>query len=98
MRTTYDAIADAAYIELVPEIEPGRSVRNIVTESPTGQIIALDFDRAGILLGVEVLGARSILDTKFIDGAERLDQQAGLSGFSPESIKDEHQPRVPFGQ
>ncbi|UUT34342.1 hypothetical protein [Microbacterium elymi] len=47
-----------------------------MTESPTGQMIVLDFDRVGILLGVEVLGARSILNTEFIDGAERLDQQA----------------------
>ncbi|WP_344780985.1 hypothetical protein [Microbacterium kribbense] len=34
MRTTFDAEADAAYIYLVPEIEPGRAVRNVLIESP----------------------------------------------------------------
>ena len=53
MRTTFDAEADAAYIELVPEIEPGRSVRNEVVDTAGGTVV-LDFDQAGMLLGVEV--------------------------------------------
>lgn len=76
MRTTFDAEADAAYIYLVPEIEPGRSVRNVVAESPTGSMIVLDFDRDDILLGVEVLDASSVMDASFLAGAERLDQES----------------------
>jgi len=47
MRTAFDAEADAAYINLVPSIEPGRPVRNVVTESPDGAMIVLGFDRCG---------------------------------------------------
>ncbi|MBN8423112.1 DUF2283 domain-containing protein [Microbacterium esteraromaticum] len=74
MRTTFDAVADAVYIELVPGIEPGRSVRNEIVETDGGTVV-LDFDRAGILLGVEVLGATELLDGEFLAGAERIDQQ-----------------------
>ncbi len=74
MRTTFDAEADAAYITLAPEIEPGRSVRNEVVETAGGTVV-LDFDQAGVLLGVEVLGATKVLDGAFLASAERIDQQ-----------------------
>ncbi|MDX2400263.1 DUF2283 domain-containing protein [Microbacterium algeriense] len=74
MRTTFDAEADAAYITLVPERESGRSVRNETVET-TGGTVVLDFDQAGVLLGVEVLGATRLLDGAFLAGAERIDQQ-----------------------
>jgi uncharacterized protein YuzE len=74
MRTTFDAEADAVYMTLVPEIEPGRSVRNEVVETAGGTVV-LDFDEAGMLLGVEVLGATKLLDGEFLAGAERIDQQ-----------------------
>lgn len=74
MRTTFDAEADAAYIQLVPEIAPARSVRNEIVETARGTVV-LDFDEAGILLGVEVLGAMKLLDGEFLAGAERIDQQ-----------------------
>ncbi|MDP3952984.1 DUF2283 domain-containing protein [Microbacterium sp.] len=73
MRTTYDAEADAAYITLVPEIEPGRPVRNAEVESAGGSVV-LDFDAAGVLLGVEVLGATRMLDAAILEGAERIDR------------------------
>lgn len=73
MRTTFDAVADAVYIELVPEIAPGRSVRNEIVETAGGTVV-LDFDQAGVLLGVEVLGATALLDGEFLAGAERIDQ------------------------
>lgn len=73
MRTTFDADADAAYIHLVPDIEPGRSVRNVEVSIPEGGSVVLDIDRDGILLGVEVLGARGLLDPMFLAGAERID-------------------------
>lgn len=72
MRTTYDTQADAAYIALVPELSPGRSVRNAEVETAGGSVI-LDFDRDGVLLGVEVLGASRVLDAAVIAGAERID-------------------------
>lgn len=74
MRTTFDAEADASYITLVPEIESGRSVRNEIVETAGGTVV-LDFDRAGMLLGVEVLGATKLLDGVFLAGAERIDQR-----------------------
>lgn len=73
MRTTFDAEADAAYIQLVPEITPGRSVRNEIVETAGGTVV-LDFDHAGVLLGVEVLGATTLLDGEFLAGAERIDR------------------------
>lgn len=74
MRTTFDAEADAAYITLVAEVESGRSVRNEVVGTAGGTVV-LDFDQAGMLLGVEVLGATKLLDREFLAGAERIDQQ-----------------------
>lgn len=74
MRTTFDAEADAAYIQLVPEIAQGRSVRNEIVGTAGGTVV-LGFDHAGMLLGVEVLGATKLLDGAFLAGAERIDQQ-----------------------
>lgn len=68
MRTTFDAEADAAYMQLVPEITPGRSVRNEIVETAGGTVV-LDFDHAGVLLGAE-----NLLDGEFLAGAERIDQ------------------------
>ncbi|WP_165310840.1 DUF2283 domain-containing protein [Microbacterium protaetiae] len=68
--------ADAAYIYLVPDIEPGRSVRNVVAESPTGSMKVLDFDLDDIRLGVEVLDASSVIDASFLASTERLDQES----------------------
>jgi len=73
MRTTFDAEADAAYITLVPQDKPGRSVRNVEVESSAGSVV-LDFDAAGVLLGVEVLGATKTLDPAFLDTAARIDE------------------------
>lgn len=73
MRTTYDAEADAAYITLTTNTTPGRSVRNVEVESPTGGSVVLDFDRDDMLLGVEVLSASHVLDESFIAQAERID-------------------------
>ncbi|MFD6699823.1 MULTISPECIES: DUF2283 domain-containing protein [unclassified Microbacterium] len=73
MRTTFDAEADAAYIYLVPEMEPGRSVRTIEAPGVEGGVVVLDFDVEGILLGVEIVGARQLLDPMLVAGAERID-------------------------
>jgi len=73
MRTTFDAEADAAYIYLVPEIEPGRSVRTLEVPDVNGGMVVLDLDAEGILLGVEVIGARNLLDPMLLADAERID-------------------------
>lgn len=74
MRTTFDAEADVAYIELIPETAPGRAVRNEIVETAGGTVV-LDFDEAGMLVGVEVLGATKLLNGAFLAGAERIDQE-----------------------
>ncbi|MCE4027254.1 hypothetical protein LXM50_14865 [Microbacterium sp. Au-Mic1] len=42
MRTTFDAGAYAAYIYLVPEIQPGLSVRTIEAPGVDGGMVVLD--------------------------------------------------------
>jgi uncharacterized protein YuzE len=65
-RATYDAEADAAYFPVAPRIGAGESVENVVIDRPFGTLI-LDFDDAGRLLGLEVVGARSLLTEATID-------------------------------
>ncbi len=62
MHFTYDAAANAAYLSLVENVDAGESVSQVVVEDPRlrGEII-LDLDKAGFLLGVEVLGATDLL-------------------------------------
>lgn len=58
---THDPEVDAAYIYLVP-IGPGDSVRQEVPDADgRGGSIILDFDREDHLIGIEVLGASSVL-------------------------------------
>jgi uncharacterized protein YuzE len=59
MRITYDRTVDAAKIYLV-EIENGAAVTQKCLPLENGEII-LDFDKDGYLLGIEILGADSIL-------------------------------------
>jgi uncharacterized protein YuzE len=65
-RATYDAEADATYFKVAPSIGAGASVENVVIERPSGAVV-LDFDFAGRLLGLEVVGARSLLTEATID-------------------------------
>ena len=74
MRTTFDADADAAYISLTIGRAEGRSVRNVEVDSGKHGSVVLDFDADGVLLGLEVLGARRLLDGDFLAGAERIDE------------------------
>lgn len=63
MKVTYDIEADAAYIQLVERIQPGEAsqqIHSIETPGGKGEIV-LDFDAGGVLLGIEVLGARAVL-------------------------------------
>ncbi|MFC5272471.1 NUDIX domain-containing protein [Brachybacterium sacelli] len=68
---TFDAQADAAYFSLVSHIGHGEAVENTVIERPGGTII-LDVDADGRLLGVEVVGARTLLRDSTLEGLELL--------------------------
>jgi uncharacterized protein YuzE len=70
MRITYDPKADAAYIYVVDEIQPGGVARTYPCDprEVNGQI-NLDFDSEGRLLGIEVLDARRKLPEHLLRGA-----------------------------
>ncbi|AJW79005.1 DUF2283 domain-containing protein [Clavibacter michiganensis] len=73
MKITYDTAADAAYIQVVPDIKPGQSaeqIHSIATPGNRGEIV-LDFDSDGRLLGVEVLQAGDVLSAEVLAAAER---------------------------
>lgn len=70
-RSTYDAEADAAYVSIAPTIPPGAVAANVVIERERGTIV-LDFDAEGRVLGVEILGARTLLTPEALDAADRI--------------------------
>ena len=67
MRITYDDEVDAAYIYLT-EIEAG-GVATTVPGWPNTEafMVNLDFDAAGRLVGIEVIGASAKLPPEFLD-------------------------------
>jgi len=72
LRITFDPDANAAFIYLVPDIGPGEVVHTHMcdVEIREGAII-LDFDADDRLLGVEILGATSLLPESVLLQAER---------------------------
>ncbi|MBF4578166.1 DUF2283 domain-containing protein [Frigoribacterium sp. VKM Ac-2530] len=60
-RFTYDLDSDCAYVELAPRVADGDAVEQVVVEREGRGDIVLDFDSAGRLLGVEIVGARALL-------------------------------------
>jgi len=68
LRVTYDPEANAAYIHLVP-VGRGEAVRTEPVEYDGPGGVLFDFDRAGQMIGVEILGARELLPVGFLDGA-----------------------------
>jgi uncharacterized protein YuzE len=67
-RVTYDPRVDAAYVYLAEEIGAGEVDRTVPCVSIGGEgEVNLDFDRAGRLVGIEVLSASSILPWRLID-------------------------------
>jgi uncharacterized protein YuzE len=67
VKIKYDRQADAAYIQLVPEIGAG-GVANTYTCDPaeTGGMINLDFDSGGRLVGIEVMDASKLLPSALL--------------------------------
>ena len=73
MKITYDRFADAAYIYLV-DIPPA-GVAETYPLDPNEKLVtglALDFDKSGKLLGIEVLGAKRRLPEHVLQEAELL--------------------------
>ncbi len=65
MRLQRDRGGDAAYILLVRRIGFGGAKRTVPCD-PTERMIILDFDGEGRLLGIEVLGASTVLPKDFL--------------------------------
>lgn len=55
-----DPEVDAAYARIAPSIAAGEAAENVIIERGGGTIV-LDFDAAGHLLGVEIVGAEALL-------------------------------------
>ena len=66
LRVTYDAEANAAYIYFVEDIEPGGVAKMLSVDPSDGVMVNLDLDSEGCILGLEVLGARSLLSPKLL--------------------------------
>lgn len=67
---TYAAAEDALYAYLVSEIPPGSAVRQVIAEAvPDRGEVILDFDSHGVLLGIEVLGASTLVSPELIAAA-----------------------------
>jgi uncharacterized protein YuzE len=74
MKIRFDPEANAAYLPVGRELAPGESaqqVSGIRDPRGLGEII-LDFDAAGHLIGVEVLGAAQLLRPETLERADRL--------------------------
>ena len=71
MKLTYDPEADAAYIYVADRIAAGevRQTHPCELEGVSGSI-NLDFDASGRLLGIEVLGAKTVLPAEALKKAE----------------------------
>lgn len=71
MKITYDKEAEAVYIQLADQINPG-AVKKTYPCNPieVKGMINLDFDEQSRLVGIEVLGANNKLPKEILDKAE----------------------------
>lgn len=67
-----DRVADAAYIPIGPTPTAGESARQVEVDVDGGSVI-LDLDAGGRLIGIEVLGASSVLRDEAIAEAVVID-------------------------
>jgi uncharacterized protein YuzE len=68
MKFNYDPKANAGYITVAQSIAPGEVAVTIPAETPAGEgYIFLDFDKNGKLLGIEILGAQTILPQSILN-------------------------------
>ena len=70
---TYDPEVDAAYLRLIPTVEPGGSKRQVVarTDGLAGELV-FDVDEDGRIIGIEVLSATAVLRAETIAQLQRL--------------------------
>jgi len=74
MKITYDPQADAAYIYLKETIAAGEVKKTYLCDpSQVGGMINLDFDVSGVLIGIEVVGARGKLPPELLTRAASTD-------------------------
>ena len=66
MKIEYDKEADAAYIYIEHPIGFGQVSKTV----ELNEDIAIDFDKTGKLLGIEILDASKVLDKKILIKAE----------------------------
>lgn len=81
MRTTFDAEADAAYIHLVSEIEPGRVVRTIEVPDVDGGMVVLG--EATSSCGRSRFARRQVIRAKTTD---RMGVDFPILGVPPEAL------------
>ena len=67
LKIKLDPSGHTAYICLT-NIQSGMSVKQIKCDGPSGGTIVLDFDVDGHLLGVELIGAQTLLPQEFQSG------------------------------
>jgi uncharacterized protein YuzE len=73
MIVRYDRSVDAAYIYLVPPASSPPVDRTVPVDTlEAGAEINLDFDGAGRLVGIEVLGASNHLPEAILNEAEKI--------------------------
>ena len=80
MRATYDRTANAAYVYLTEGRQPSAATFEVRGAKMTRKGrkcleingINLDFDADGVLLGIEVLGAKSRLPPELLAAAEDI--------------------------
>lgn len=72
MKVEYDRRADAAYIILGEQVGRGEVSRTVACD-PSREVINLDFDREGRLVGIEVLDASKCLSPEVLRSATRID-------------------------
>ncbi|NAZ84476.1 DUF2283 domain-containing protein [Kineococcus sp. R8] len=76
MHSTWDAEADAAYVDLRGE-DSSQAVEQVMAYTAPGRYeVILDLSAAGKLLGVEVIGAEEALDPAFLRTLQRIDDGA----------------------
>lgn len=75
MRVTYDPVADAAFIYLVPSIGFGEAVRSRLCDLGLEETaVSLTLDEQGQELGIEILGVKNALPARGVELLKRTSE------------------------
>lgn len=66
---TYERESDSAYLEIASDVTDGDAVEQVVIERAGQGDVIIDFDALGRILGVEVIGARSLFSARTLSKA-----------------------------